>query len=160
MIELNVNGQRFSVDVDPRKPLLWVLREDLQFTGTRFSCGKGLCGACSVHLDGKLAYSCQLPVSRAANRVITTIEGLSDDNSHSLQQAWLEENTPQCGYCQSGQLMAAAALLADHPQPTDEQIDRAMSGILCRCGTYPRIRKAIHRAAQAPVKTWSPERER
>jgi isoquinoline 1-oxidoreductase alpha subunit len=146
-ITLVVNGQEHEVDVSPDTPLLWVLRDSLGLTGTKYGCGQGLCGACTVHVDGEAARSCTLPVSEVAGRQITTIEGLSPDGSHPLQQAWLAENVVQCGYCQPGQIMAAAALLAQSPEPTDEEIDTAMSGNLCRCGTYQRIRHAIHRAA-------------
>ena len=146
-ITLNVNAKVHQVDVDPGTPLLWVLRETLGLTGTKFGCGMAQCGACMVHLDGRAERSCSVPVSAVAGRRITTIEGLSADVSHPLQRAWLAEQVPQCGYCQSGQLMSAAALLARSPQPTDDEIDRAMSANLCRCGTYQRIRVAIHRAA-------------
>lgn len=146
-ITLNVNAKVHQVDVDPGTPLLWVLRETLGLTGTKFGCGMAQCGACMVHLDGRAERSCSVPVSAVAGRRITTIEGLSADVSHPLQRAWLAEQVPQCGYCQSGQLMSAAALLARSPRPTDEEIDRAMWANLCRCGTYQRIRAAIHRAA-------------
>jgi aerobic-type carbon monoxide dehydrogenase small subunit (CoxS/CutS family) len=146
-ITLIVNGQQHTVDVSPDTPLLWVLRDTLDLTGTKYGCGMGLCGACTVHVDGEAARSCTIPVSEAAGRQITTIEGLSPDGDHPLQQAWLAENVVQCGYCQPGQIMAAAALLGESPKPTDEEIDAAMSGNLCRCGTYQRIRRAIHRAA-------------
>jgi aerobic-type carbon monoxide dehydrogenase small subunit (CoxS/CutS family) len=145
-MDLNVNGKTLPVDVDPNTPLLWVLREQLGLTGTKFGCGVAACGACTVHVDGQAVRSCSFPVSFAAGKRITTIEGLSADRSHPLQQAWIAEQVPQCGYCQSGMLMSAAALLAVHPRPTDAQIDAAMTNI-CRCGTYPRIRLAIHRAA-------------
>lgn len=148
MITLNVNGRRIEVDVAPDTPLLWVLRDTLGLTGTKYGCGMALCGACTVHLDGQPVRSCSLPVSAAADQPITTIEGLSENLSHPVQQAWLEIDVPQCGYCQSGQIMSAAALLAQNPTPDDQDIDAAMSGNLCRCGTYPRIRKAIHRAAE------------
>ena len=148
-ITLNVNAKVHQVDVDPGTPLLWVLRETLGLTGTKFGCGMAQCGACMVHLDGRAERSCSVPVSAVAGRRITTIEGLSADVSHPLQRAWLAEQVPQCGYCQSGQLMSAAALLARSPQPTDDEIDRAMSANLCRCGTYQRIRAAIHLAAGA-----------
>lgn len=151
MIQLTVNGQAQEVEVSPDTPLLWVLRDTLGLTGTKYSCGQGLCGACTVHVDGEAQHSCTLPVGEVAGRQITTIEGLSPDGSHPVQQAWLAENVPQCGYCQPGQIMAAAALLAQTSQPTDEQIDTAMSGNLCRCGTYQRIRRAIHRAAEGGV---------
>lgn len=145
--EFSVNGQRVAVDGDGQKPLLWVLREDLALTGTKFGCGKGLCGACTVHVDGIALRSCSLPVALAAGKSVRTIEGLGDQGLHAVQQAWIEMNTPQCGYCQPGQIMSAAALLAANPAPSDADIDTAMSGNLCRCGTYPRIRSAIHRAA-------------
>jgi isoquinoline 1-oxidoreductase alpha subunit len=145
--KFTVNGKAIDSAASPDTPLLWVLREDLGLTGTKFGCGIGQCGACTVHVDGDAAKSCQLPVSAVEGKTITTIEGLSDDSDHPLQIAWIEEQVPQCGYCQSGQIMAAAALLADTPNPTDEQINDAMSGNICRCGTYQRIRKAVHRAA-------------
>jgi len=145
---LRVNGKEVTVDVAPETPLLWVLRDVLKMTGTKFGCGIGQCGACTVHLDGEAQKSCQWPVSGVKGKAITTIEGLSADGSHPVQRAWVAEQVPQCGYCQSGQLMAAAALLAKKPKPTDDDIDAGMSGNLCRCGTYQRIRKAIHRAAQ------------
>jgi isoquinoline 1-oxidoreductase subunit alpha len=147
MISLTVNGKQERVDVSPDMPLLWVLRESLNMTGTKFGCGIGQCGACTVHLDGKAVRSCSTPASTAAGKKITTIEGLSSDSSHPLQQAWIAEQVPQCGYCQSGQIMSAAALLATNRKPTDQDIDRAMSGNICRCGTYQRIRRAIKRAA-------------
>ena len=145
---LLINGRRHDVDVAADMPLLWVLRDILNFTGTKFGCGAGLCGACTVHLDGQPARSCSLPVRAVGSRAITTIEGLSEDGSHPVQRAWVEEDVPQCGYCQAGQVMSAAALLARTKNPTDEEIDAAMGGNLCRCGTYPRIRRAIHRAAE------------
>jgi isoquinoline 1-oxidoreductase alpha subunit len=145
-MELNVNGRTLPVEVDPNTPLLWVLREQLSLSGTKFGCGVAACGACTVHVDGQAVRSCSFPVSFAAGKRITTIEGLSSDRSHPLQRAWIAEQVPQCGYCQSGMLMSAAALLAAHPRPTDAQIDAAMTNI-CRCGTYPRVRRAIHRAA-------------
>ncbi len=148
MIKLNVNAKDTEVDVDPDTPLLWVLRDTLGLTGTKYGCGAALCGACTVHLDGQAVRSCRTPVSAAAARKITTIEGLSSDRSHPVQKAWIELDVPQCGYCQSGQIMSAAALLAHTPQPSDADIDAAMSGNICRCGTYQRIRAAIHRAAQ------------
>jgi isoquinoline 1-oxidoreductase subunit alpha len=148
MIKLNVNGKDNEVDVDPDTPLLWVLRDTLGLTGTKYGCGMALCGACTVHLDGQPVRSCRTPVSAAAAGKITTIEGLSPDRSHPVQKAWIELDVPQCGYCQSGQIMSAAALLARTPQPSDADIDAAMSGNICRCGTYQRIRAAIHRAAQ------------
>jgi aerobic-type carbon monoxide dehydrogenase small subunit (CoxS/CutS family) len=144
---LTVNGKPSTVDVTPEMPLLWVLRDTLGLTGTKFGCGHALCGACTVHLDGEATRSCVTPVSEAAGKKITTIEGLSADRSHPLQKAWIAVDVPQCGYCQSGQIMTAAALLKEKPSPTDEDIDAAMSGILCRCGTYQRIRRAIHLAA-------------
>ena len=145
---LAVNGKTSTVDVNPAMPLLWVLRDTLGLTGTKFGCGHALCGACTVHVDGEATRSCVTPVSEAAGKKITTIEGLSADRSHPLQKAWIAVDVPQCGYCQSGQIMSAAALLKEKPSPTDEDIDAAMSGILCRCGTYQRIRRAIHLAAQ------------
>ncbi|HLZ98965.1 MAG TPA: (2Fe-2S)-binding protein [Steroidobacteraceae bacterium] len=148
MTRLNVNNRLVDTDAAPDTPLLWVLRDHLGMTGTKFGCGMALCGACTVHLDGVAVRSCVLPLSAAAGRAITTIEGLSPDRSHPVQKAWLEIDVPQCGYCQSGQIMSAAALLQHNPSPTDAEIDAAMSGNLCRCGTYPRIRKAIHRAAE------------
>jgi len=148
MIKLQVNNQHYTVDADPQMPLLWVLRDMLGLTGTKFGCGMAQCGACTVHLNGEAVRSCVTPVSRAANQPVTTIEGLSADLTHPLQKAWLQEDVLQCGYCQSGQLMSAAVLLRDKPNPTDEDIDKAMSGNVCRCGTYPRIRKAIHLAAK------------
>ena len=146
-LTLNVNGQDRKFDVPADTPLLWVLRDTLTLTGTRYGCGAGLCGACTVHLDGNAVRSCVTPVSAAAGKRVVTIEGLSSGNSHSLQVAWIAEDVPQCGYCQSGQIMTAAALLAKNPNPSDEDITNAMTGNLCRCGTYNRIRKAIHRAA-------------
>src|SRR5437867_722888 len=148
MIKLKVNRKPQSVDVNPDSPLLWVLRENLGLTGTKFGCGMALCGACTVHLDGEAVRSCVTPVSRAAGKEVTTIEGLSSDLSHPLQRAWIEKDVPQCGYCQSGQIMSAAVLLRENPRPTDADIDDAMSGNVCRCGTYQRIRSAIHLAAQ------------
>jgi isoquinoline 1-oxidoreductase alpha subunit len=147
-ITMTVNGEEHTVDVDPDTPLLWVLRDTLGLTGTKYSCGIGLCGACTVHLDGEAVRSCTVPVSEVAGRTITTIEGLSPDGRHPVQQAWIAEKVSQCGYCQPGQIMAAAALLSRTPDPSDAEIDAAMSGNLCRCGTYQRIRRAIHRAAQ------------
>jgi isoquinoline 1-oxidoreductase alpha subunit len=149
MIQLDVNRKSFELDVDPSMPLLWVLRDVLDLTGTKYGCGMALCGACTVHVDGEPRRSCVMPVSAAAGKKITTIEGLSEDLSHPLQQAWIAEDVPQCGYCQSGQLMSAAVLLREKPNPSDEDIDACMSGNLCRCGTYARIRKAIRRAAEA-----------
>jgi isoquinoline 1-oxidoreductase alpha subunit len=147
-ITLNVNGKRHTVDVRPDTPLLWVLRDTLGLTGTKFGCGMALCGACTVHVDGEAQRSCVTPVSAVKGRRILTIEGLSPDLTHPVQRAWIEEDVPQCGYCQSGQIMSAAVLLAQLPNPSDEDIDRAMSGNICRCGTYQRIRRAIHRAAE------------
>jgi isoquinoline 1-oxidoreductase alpha subunit len=147
-ITLTVNGEEHALDVSPDTPLLWILRDTLGLTGTKYSCGIGLCGACTVHVDGEAIRSCVTPVSEVAGKGITTIEGLSPDGSHPVQQAWAAENVVQCGYCQPGQIMAAAALLAKNPNPTDADIDTAMSGNLCRCGTYQRIRRAIHRAAE------------
>ncbi len=143
-----MNGAVAKVNADPDTPLLWVIRENLGLTGTKFGCGMAQCGACTVHLDGEAIRSCITPVSSVEGKKITTIEGLSPDSSHPVQIAWLEVDVPQCGYCQSGQLMSAAALLREKPKPTDSDIDDAMSGNICRCGTYPRIRKAIHRAAE------------
>src|SRR5437867_10044634 len=148
LIALSVNAKRVMVDVDPSTPLLWVLRDNLGLTGTKYGCGMAQCGACTVHIDGEAARSCVAPVSRAEGKAVTTIEGLSAGMSHPLQQAWIDEDVPQCGYCQSGQLMSAAVLLREKPRPTDEDIDGAMTGNICRCGTYQRIRRAIHLAAQ------------
>lgn len=148
MIAFKVNGKPATVDVDPSTPLLWVLRENLGLTGTKYGCGMAQCGACTVHINGQAVRSCVAPVSRAAGTEVTTIEGLSADLIHPLQKAWLDIDVPQCGYCQSGQLMSAAVLLREQPQPTDDDIDKAMTGNICRCGTYPRIRQAIHRAAE------------
>ena len=148
MLQLTVNGQSVPPDAAPQTPLLWVLRDHLGMTGTKFGCGAALCGACTVHLDGEPVRSCQLPLEAVAGRKVTTIEGVSADGSHPVQRAWVELDVPQCGYCQSGQIMSATALLARNPAPTDADIDVAMSGNLCRCGTYPRIRSAIHRAAE------------
>jgi len=147
MITLNVNGQRHNVDADPNMPLLWAIRDILGLTGTKYGCGAAQCGACTVHLNGEAVRSCVTKVSRAAGQQIVTIEGLSVANDHPLQQAWNELNVPQCGYCQSGQLMSAAVLLRENPNPTDQDIDDAMSGNICRCGTYQRVRAAIHKAA-------------
>jgi isoquinoline 1-oxidoreductase subunit alpha len=146
-LTLRVNGSEKQVSVSPETPLLWVLRDTLELTGTKFGCGAGLCGACTVHVDGNPIRSCSTPVSQVAGKSVTTIEGLGANGLHVLQQAWIAEEVPQCGYCQTGQIMSAAALLAKTPQPTDEQITQAMNGNLCRCGTYERIRKAVHRAA-------------
>ena len=148
MITLKVNGKSVNVDVDPATPLLWVLREELNLTGTKYGCGMAQCGACTVHLNGEAIRSCVKRVADAAGKEITTIEGLSSDLSHPLQRAWIEIDVPQCGYCQSGQIMSAAVLLNENSKPTDADIDDAMTGNICRCGTYPRIRRAIHRAAE------------
>lgn len=147
-MKLDVNGREIETDAAGDTPLLWVLRDHLGMTGTKYGCGVALCGACTVHVDGQATRSCVLPLAAVAGRRITTIEGLSTDRSHAVQQAWLELDVPQCGYCQSGQIMSAAALLAANPAPTDADIDATMSGNICRCGTYSRIRKAIHRAAE------------
>ena len=148
---LNINGQNQTVDVHPDTPLLWALRDTLGLKGTKYSCGNGLCGSCTVHIDGEAKRSCIVPISEAAGHNITTIEGLSAQGDHPLQRAWIAENVSQCGYCQPGQIMAAAALLAATPDPSDDEIDAVMSGNLCRCGTYQRIRRAIHRAAREEV---------
>jgi isoquinoline 1-oxidoreductase alpha subunit len=148
MTSFILNGKSVSVDDDPSTPLLWVIRDSLGLTGTKFGCGMALCGACTVHLDGIAIRSCVAPLSRVAGKHVTTIEGLSTDSSHPVQRAWIEIDVPQCGYCQSGQIMSAVVLLKDKPKPTDEDIDEAMSGNICRCGTYQRIRRAIHRAAE------------
>jgi isoquinoline 1-oxidoreductase subunit alpha len=145
---LMVNGRGRSVDADGETPLLWVLRDELELFGTKFGCGIGACGACTVHLDGEAARACLVPLAAAVGKRVTTVEGLSEDGSHPVQRAWLEEDVAQCGYCQAGQIMAAAALLARVPDPNDADIDGAMSANVCRCGTYQRIRAAIHRAAR------------
>lgn len=147
-INLLVNAKKYEIDVAPETPLLWVMRDTLGLTGTKFGCGMGLCGACTVHLDGDAARSCQTPVGLVGGKKITTIEGLSADRSHPLQKAWIAEQVPQCGYCQSGQIMQAAAFLIKNPRPTRDEIDQAMSGNICRCGTYQRIRRAIQQAAR------------
>ncbi len=147
MIQLTVNQKKYEVDVSLQMPLLWVIRDVLGLTGTKYGCGIAQCGSCTIHLNGKAIRSCVTPVAAAVDKNITTIEGLSPDDSHPLQRAWLQADVPQCGYCQSGQLMSAAVLLKANPNPTDRDIDAAMSGNICRCGTYPRIRKAIHIAA-------------
>ena len=159
MLQLVVNGKSRTVDVDGATPLLWVLRDALGLTGTKFGCGMALCGSCTVHLDGQPVRSCVTPVSFAADRAVTTIEGLSESRSHPLQKAWIAEEVPQCGYCQPGQIMSAAALLAAKPNPSDADIDAVMSGNLCRCGTYVRIRRAIHRAAAMArgASRWAPD---
>ena len=145
---LRVNGQTQQVDVEPDTPLLWVLRDAIGLTGTKYGCGAGQCGSCTVHIDGAPIRSCRTEVSQVGNRDVTTIEGLGASALHAVQKAWIAEEVVQCGYCQSGQLMAAAALIASNPKPTDREIDRVMNGIICRCGTYERVRKAIHRAAR------------
>jgi len=150
-ITFTLNGKAQTVDVSPDMPLLWVLRDTLNMTGTKFGCGMALCGACTVHINGEATRSCVTAISSASGKKIVTIEGLSADGSHPVQKAWIEEDVPQCGYCQSGQIMSAVALLAKKPKPTDADIDDAMSGNICRCGTYQRIRKAIHRAAGSPA---------
>src|SRR5271156_3716685 len=147
-ITFTLNGQAQAVDVSPEMPLLWVLRDTLAMTGTKFGCGMALCGACTVHINGEATRSCITPISSVAGKKVTTIEGLSADGTHPVQQAWIAEDVPQCGYCQSGQIMSAVALLTKKANPTDSDIDDAMSGNICRCGTYQRIRKAIHRAAE------------
>jgi isoquinoline 1-oxidoreductase alpha subunit len=149
MLTLNINGKTRNTDAEADTPLLWVLRGELHLTGTKFGCGKALCGACTVHLDGVAVRSCVTPVSAAAGHQVTTIEGLDDEVAQALRRAWTEIDVVQCGYCQSGQLMSAAALLKSNPQPSDADIDAAMSGNICRCGTYPRIRAAIHLAAKS-----------
>jgi isoquinoline 1-oxidoreductase subunit alpha len=146
-VTFTLNGKSQTVDVSPDMPLLWVLRDTLNMTGTKFGCGMALCGACTVHINGVATRSCVTPISTVSGKTILTIEGLSEDGSHPVQKAWIEEDVPQCGYCQSGQIMSAVALLTKKPHPTDADIDEAMSGNICRCGTYQRIRKAIHRAA-------------
>jgi len=146
-IKLNVNGRSFQVDVDPDSPLLWVIRDTLKMTGTKFGCGVGQCGACTVHIDGKAERSCMISVSDVGDQKITTIEGLSEQGNHPVQKAWLEQNVSQCGYCQPGQVMSAAAFLKTNPNPTDAEIETAMQGNICRCGTYQRIREAIKSVA-------------
>jgi aerobic-type carbon monoxide dehydrogenase small subunit (CoxS/CutS family) len=152
VIKLKVNGVDHSVDVSPDMPLLWVIRETLGLTGTKFGCGEGLCGACMMHLDGETVFSCSTAVSEAVGKSVTTIEGLDREYAGPLRQAWIAQDVPQCGYCQSGQIMAAAALLRKKPSPSDDDIDDSMSDNLCRCGTYQRIRKAIHQAAELKAK--------
>ena len=152
MITITVNRKEYHVDVEPDTPLLWVIRETIGLTGTKFGCGMAQCGACTIHLDGEAARSCVTPVERAIGREIVTIEGLPDDLGKPLKDAWIALDVPQCGYCQSGQIMAAAVLLRENPTPTDEDVDDGMTGNICRCGTYPRIRRAIHLAAQTIAK--------
>jgi isoquinoline 1-oxidoreductase subunit alpha len=148
---IRINGRELSADLDPNTPLVWVLRDTFGLTGTKYGCGKGLCGACTIHLDGKATRACMTPVSAVGRRSVTTIEGLSSNRNHPVQRAWIAEQVPQCGYCQSGQIMAAAALLGANPHPTGEDINREMAGNICRCGTYQRIRRAIERAARGDV---------
>lgn len=148
IINLKINSKDYSIDVDPQMPLLWAIRDFVGLKGTKYGCGIAQCGACTVHLNGQPVRSCSLPVAAVANKNITTIEGLSDDNSHPVQKAWIEEQVPQCGYCQSGQIMAAAALLSKNTSPNDADIDAAMQGHICRCGTYPRIKRAIKKASE------------
>jgi aerobic-type carbon monoxide dehydrogenase small subunit (CoxS/CutS family) len=148
MLTLTINGQSFDIDADEDMPLLWALRDSLGLTGTKYGCGIGACGACTVHVDGEALRACVVPVGSLSGKAITTIEGLGGDGLHTVQQAWVDENVPQCGYCQAGQIMSAAALLVRNPSPSDADIDNAMAGNLCRCGTYPRIRQAIHTAAR------------
>jgi len=154
-INFTLNGKAQTVDVSPDMPLLWVLRDTLNMTGTKFGCGMALCGACTVHINGEATRSCITPISSVSGKKVTTIEGISADGSHPVQQAWIAEDVPQCGYCQSGQIMSAVALLTKKSDPTDADIDDAMSGNICRCGTYQRIRKAIHRAAGHSAKSTS-----
>ena len=149
MIRFSLNNKPVEIDVDPNMPLLWALRDILGMTGTKFGCGMAQCGACTVHLDGQPIRSCVMPLAAIADKEVSTIEGLSDDANHPVQQAWLEHNVPQCGYCQSGQIMSAVALLNEHPNPDDETIDNYMQGNICRCGTYPRIKAAIKSAAKS-----------
>ena len=147
IFNLTINGEKREVDVDPDTPILWVLRDELDLVGTKFGCGVAMCGACTIHLDGAATRSCQVPVSAIEGKKITTIEGLSENNDHPVQLAWISEQVPQCGYCQSGQIMSAIALVKDNKNPSDEEIDIAMTGNICRCGTYQRIKKAIAEAA-------------
>ena len=151
-ITLTVNGRKVTAEADPATPILWVLRDSLGLTGTKFGCGASLCGACTIHLDGQAIRSCVTPISEASGKTITTIEGLSANRSHPLQKAWIAEDVPQCGYCQSGMIMTAAALLAAKPNPSDADIDGALGGHICRCGTYQRIRRAVQRAAKGSAK--------
>lgn len=148
-MKITVNGKEHQFDGDPQMPLLWFLRDELNMKGTKYGCGMALCGACTVHINGEATRSCVLPIAATDGKTITTIEGLDEKNSHPLQISWAEENVPQCGYCQSGQIMQAASLLAKNPSPSDLEIDQNMSGNICRCGTYPRIRKAIKKAAES-----------
>jgi isoquinoline 1-oxidoreductase alpha subunit len=157
VVEFELNGEKQALDVALDTPLLWVLRDNLKLTGTKFGCGVGLCGACTVHLDGQAVRSCSMPISAIEGRSVATIESLGGE--HPLQHAWVEHNVPQCGYCQSGQIMSAAALLASNNMPSDEEIRNAMSGNICRCGTYNKIRKAIQTAASAGVQTFDPSKE-
>ena len=152
-INLNVNGKQQTVDVDPKTPVLWVLRDHLDLVGTKYGCGIAQCGACTIHLDGVAVRSCQLPVSSSGDKAITTIEGLSEAGDHPVQKAWIEHDVPQCGYCQAGQIMTAVALLKDKPNPSDDEIETAMNGNICRCGTYTRIKAAIKTAAVAQSKS-------
>jgi isoquinoline 1-oxidoreductase subunit alpha len=155
-MKLRVNGDEHTLDVDPDMPLLWVLRDVLGLTGTKYGCGEALCGACTVHLDGQAVRACVTPMRRAEGKHVTTIEGIASGPNHPLQKAWLELRVPQCGFCQAGQIMSAAALLAKRVKPTDDEIDAAMAGNLCRCGTYPRIRAAIRKAAGLPADSVPP----
>ena len=158
MINFTLNGEPVALDVAPDKPLLWAIRENLNLTGTKFGCGVAQCGACTVHVDGNAIRSCVTPVGSVAGRVITTIEGVAEGGErHPIQEAWIAHQVPQCGYCQSGQIMSATALLANNPQPTDEEIRSAMAGNICRCGMYSRIHKAIREVADGTVQTWEPE---
>lgn len=150
---IKINGKTRQLDVDPSTPMLWVLRDHLHLSGTKFGCGMAMCGACTIHLDGAAVRSCQLPISAVGKQAITTIEGLSPDGNHPVQQAWIEVDVAQCGYCQSGQIMSAVALLKENPNPTEEEIELAMSGNICRCGTYLRIKEAIQRAAKSNTLT-------
>jgi isoquinoline 1-oxidoreductase subunit alpha len=151
-LTLTINNKTFTLDVDPKMPLLWAIRDFAQLTGTKYGCGMAQCGACTVHMDGKAIRSCSVPVSAAVNKKVVTIEGLSADGSHPLQRAWQEEDVPQCGYCQAGQIMTAASLLSENAAPSDEEIVKAMTGNICRCGTYTRIHKAVKRAIELTAK--------